>query len=98
MPGRELVPWEVLADLFGEEGFELADANGAAKAAVQRLEDAGFKIVDPHDAATLVLGIANRSAGDPMWADFAAAILQVPPHLIPTATQALTQIVERGRP
>jgi hypothetical protein len=49
MAGRELLPWETLADLFGEEPFELADTEGCAKLAVQRLIDAGFVILSYDD-------------------------------------------------
>jgi hypothetical protein len=92
--GRELFAWEVLADLFAEEGFEIADANGAAKAAVQRLEDSGFRIADAREATAMVLQMANRGADDRMLADYAAAVLRVPPHLIPAAIEALGKFAE----
>jgi hypothetical protein len=41
----ELTPLDVLADLLGEEPFELADTEGGAKIIIQRLNDAGFEIV-----------------------------------------------------
>ena len=42
---RELDPIDVLADLLGEEGFEIADTRLAAVVIVQRLRDAGFSVV-----------------------------------------------------
>ena len=42
---RELDPIDVLADLLGEEGFEIADTRLAAVVIVQRLRDSGFSIV-----------------------------------------------------
>jgi hypothetical protein len=89
----ELTPQDVLADLFSEEGFEIADAKGAAQAAVQRLEDAGFRIFDAHNAASTVLAIAHRSADDRMWSDYAKAVLRVPPELLPIAIEALEKIM-----
>ena len=41
----ELDPIDVLADLLGEEGFEIADTRLAAVLIVQRLRDAGFSVV-----------------------------------------------------
>ena len=41
----ELLPEEVLKDLLGEEGFEIADTKAAAHAILQRLTDAGFVMV-----------------------------------------------------
>jgi hypothetical protein len=43
----ELDPIDVLADLLGEEGFEIADTRLAAVLIVQRLRDAGFSVVPP---------------------------------------------------
>lgn len=43
--GRELSPIDVLADLLGEEPFDLTDPEGGAGLIVQRLLDAGFEIV-----------------------------------------------------
>jgi hypothetical protein len=42
---RELSALDVLADLLGEEPFDLADTEGGARIILQRLEDAGFEIV-----------------------------------------------------
>ena len=42
---RELDPIDVLADLLGEEGFEIADTRLAAVVIVQRLRDSGFSVV-----------------------------------------------------
>jgi hypothetical protein len=44
---RELHPEEVLADLLGSGDFpvEVADPEATAKIILQRLEDAGFKVV-----------------------------------------------------
>ena len=41
----ELDPIDVLADLLGEEGFEIADTRLAAVVIVQRLRDSGFSVV-----------------------------------------------------
>ena len=41
----KLDPIDVLADLLGEEGFEIADTRLAAAVIVQRLTDAGFSVV-----------------------------------------------------
>jgi hypothetical protein len=43
----ELTPQDVLADLLGEPPFELQDqdTDHAAKLVIERLRDAGFKIV-----------------------------------------------------
>ena len=40
----ELDPIDVLADLLGEEGFEIADTRLAAVVIVQRLRDSGFSV------------------------------------------------------
>jgi hypothetical protein len=45
---RDLTPLDVLADLMGEEPFELQDTEGGAKIILRRLEDAGFEIVPAH--------------------------------------------------
>ena len=47
MPGRELHPREVLADLLGSGDFpaEVLDPERAAEIIIQRLIDAGFEIV-----------------------------------------------------
>jgi len=42
---RELDPIDVLADMLGEEGFEIADTRLAAVVIVQRLRDSGFSVV-----------------------------------------------------
>jgi hypothetical protein len=44
---RELHPIDVLADLLGSGDFpvEIADPDAAAKLILERLNDAGFKIV-----------------------------------------------------
>ena len=42
---RQLDPIDVLADLLGEEGFEIADTRLAAVVIVQRLRDSGFSVV-----------------------------------------------------
>jgi hypothetical protein len=50
--GRDLLPEEVLSDLFGEDEFLTklpADTDGAAQMATQRLTDAGFSIVPTAD-------------------------------------------------
>jgi hypothetical protein len=46
-PGRELDPLDVLVDLLGSADFpaEVLDPIGAARIILQRLEDAGFKVV-----------------------------------------------------
>jgi len=41
----ELDPIDVLADMLGEEGFEIADTRLAAVVIVQRLRDSGFSVV-----------------------------------------------------
>ena len=41
----ELDPIDVLADLLGEDGFEIADTRLAAVVIVQRLRDSGFSVV-----------------------------------------------------
>jgi hypothetical protein len=89
----DLTPQDVLADLFSEEGFEIADAKGAAQVAVQRLEDAGLRILYAHNAASTVLAIAHRSADDRMWSDYAKVVLRVPPELVPAAIEALQKIM-----
>jgi hypothetical protein len=38
-------PIDALADLLGEEGFEIADTRLAAVLIVQRLRDSGFSVV-----------------------------------------------------
>jgi hypothetical protein len=91
---QELRAEDVLADLFAEEGFEIADANGAAEAAVRRLEDAGFRIFDASEGAATVLGYAHHGADNRMWSDFAKAVLRVPPDMVPEATAALRRIAE----
>jgi hypothetical protein len=90
----ELTPQDVLADLFAEEPFEIADANGAAQAAVQRLEDAGFRIFDAPDATSTVLSIAHRSADRRMWNAYAKAVLAVPERLVPAATELLRHLTD----
>jgi hypothetical protein len=45
---RDLTPLDVLADLLGEEPFDLADTEGGAKIILRRLEDAGFEVVPAH--------------------------------------------------
>jgi hypothetical protein len=49
--GRELQPWETIADLLSHDlpGVELADTEGAAKLIVQRLIDAGFVVIAADD-------------------------------------------------
>jgi hypothetical protein len=49
--GRELQPWETIEDLLGSEDFpaDIADTEGAAKAIVQRLIDAGFVVIAADD-------------------------------------------------
>ena len=42
---RELDPIDVLADLLGEDGFEIADTRLAAVIILQRLRNSGFSIV-----------------------------------------------------
>jgi hypothetical protein len=42
---RELDPIDVLSDLLGEEGFEIADTRLAAVIILQRLRAAGFSVV-----------------------------------------------------
>ena len=42
---RELDPIDVLADMLGEEGFEIADTRLAAVVIVQRLRDSGLSVV-----------------------------------------------------
>jgi hypothetical protein len=90
--GRELLPQEVLADLLEDELFP--DPADLARRIIERLEDAGFRIFDAPNAATMVLGIAHRSADDRMWNAFANAVLRIPPDMVPAATAALTQIAE----
>jgi hypothetical protein len=48
---RELLPWETIEDLLGSDEFpaEIADTEGAAKAIVQRLIDAGFVVIAADD-------------------------------------------------
>ena len=41
----ELDPIDVLADMLGEEGFEIADTRLAAVVIVQRLRGSGFSVV-----------------------------------------------------
>jgi hypothetical protein len=49
--GRELFPWETVADLIGSDEFpaEVMDTEGAAKLIIQRLIDAGFVILAAND-------------------------------------------------
>jgi hypothetical protein len=42
---RELDPIDVLAEMLGEEGFEIADTRLAAVVIVQRLRDSGLSVV-----------------------------------------------------
>jgi hypothetical protein len=95
----ELTPEAVLADLFTEPPYELADANGAAQAAVQRLEDAGFRILAPNATAT-VFSIAHRhrhcDSDHHLWAAYASAVLAVPPSRVAAATEALKMFARRA--
>jgi len=54
----ELLPEEVLKDLLGEEGFEIADTK-AAHAILQRLTDAGFVVVAKSSLVTHRRGWGN---------------------------------------
>jgi hypothetical protein len=85
-----------LADLFTEPPYEFADANGAAATAIQRLEDAGFRILDAHNAASTVLAIAHlhRDSDHHLWAAYAKAVLAVPPSLVAAATEVLKMFAE----
>ena len=55
----ELLPEEVLKDLLGEEGFEIADTKAAAHAILQRLTDAGFVVVAKSSLVTHRRGWGN---------------------------------------
>ena len=90
----ELTPQDVLADLFGEEGFEIADATGAAQAAVQRLEDAGFSMFDERTAAAEVLLAVNRVTGNPVLERLRPGGVAGPAALDPAATATLELFVE----
>ena len=97
----ELTPEAVLADLFTEPPYELADANGAAQAAVQRLEQAGFRVLNATDAASTVFSIAHRhrhcDSDHHLWAAYASAVLAVPPSRVAAATEVLKMFVEEGQ-
>jgi hypothetical protein len=60
---RELLPVEVLTDLLGEPGFEIADTQLGAVVILQRLRAAGFSVA-PTVAATLTL-LAAVAADNP---------------------------------
>jgi hypothetical protein len=90
----DLTPESVLADLFSEEGFEIADANGAAQAAIQRLEDSGFQIFDAAGGAAAVLAVAHRGTDRRLWDAYAKAVLAVPPDLVPVAIEFLKHLAE----
>ena len=92
----DLTPESVLADLFSEEGFEIADANGAAQAAIQRLEDSGFQIFDAAGGAAAVLAVAHRhrDSDHHLWAAYAKAVLAVPLDMVPVAIEFLKHLAE----
>ena len=61
----ELDPIDVLADLLGEEGFEIADTRLAAVVIVQRLRDFGLQCRADRAAGSIGRRAAGRHARSP---------------------------------